>query len=275
MKGTLEGKLALVTGAGSGIGRATAVALAEKGARVVACDVDAERVDAIASTLGAKCVLGKTVDVSKKDEMRALAGQVHDRLGALDVLVNNAGVGHSGGILDSTLEDWEWVISVNLWGVIHGCHFFVPQMVERGTGGHVINVASGFGLLAAANVAPYCTTKFAVVGLSESLRAELAPHGIGVSAICPGVIATDIVKRGRFADEKMRAGVVDAFHRRGRPPEQVAGAILRAIRGDLAVVPVGAEAWAGWIGKRVSPALTSLVAKRVERAARNEAKAPG
>jgi len=272
MKGTLEGKLALVTGAGSGIGRATALALAEKGARVVACDVDPARVDTIGKELGARCVLAKRVDVSKKDEVRALAEEVHRSLGPLDVLVNNAGVGHSGGMLDSTLEDWEWVISVNLWGVIYGCHFFVPKMVERGSGGHVANVASGFGLMAAPGVAPYCTTKFAVVGLSESLRAELQPHGIGVSAICPGVINTDIVNSGRFADEKMRTGVVDAFRKRGRPPEQVAAAILKAIRNDVAVMPVGAEAWAGWIGKRVSPSLTAAVAKRVEKATKNGAR---
>jgi NAD(P)-dependent dehydrogenase (short-subunit alcohol dehydrogenase family) len=270
MKETLEGKLALVTGAGSGIGRATALALAGKGARVVACDVDPARVDAIGKELGSKCALAKRVDVSKKDEVRALADEVHASHGPLDVLVNNAGVGHSGGMLDSTLEDWEWVISVNLWGVVYGCHFFVPRMVERKGGGHVVNVASGFGLMAAPGVAPYCTTKFAVVGLSESLRAELQPHGIGVSAICPGLIATDIVKRGRFADEKMRTGVVEAFHKRGRPPEQVAAAILKAIRNDVAVMPVGAEAWAGWIGKRVSPSLTAALAKRVERRARAE-----
>jgi NAD(P)-dependent dehydrogenase (short-subunit alcohol dehydrogenase family) len=271
MKGTLEGKLALVTGAGSGIGRATALALADKGARVVACDLDPVRVDGIATELGGKCALAKRVDVSQKDEVRALAGEVHASLGPLDVLVNNAGVGHSGGMLDSTLEDWEWVISVNLWGVIYGCHFFVPKMVERRAGGHVVNVASGFGLIAAPGVAPYCTTKFAVVGLSESLRAELQPHGIGVSAICPGVIDTDIVKSGRFADEKMRSGAVDAFHKRGRPPVQVATAILKAIRNDVGVMPVGAEAWVGWIGKRVSPSLTAAVAKRVEKRARNGA----
>jgi NAD(P)-dependent dehydrogenase (short-subunit alcohol dehydrogenase family) len=270
MKKTLEGKLALVTGAGSGIGRATAIALADQGARVVACDLAPARVEAIAATLGARCALAKTVDVSKKEEMAALAAEVHERFGALDVLVNNAGVGHSGGILDSTLEDWEWVISVNLWGVIHGCHFFVPKMVERGSG-HVVNVASGFGLVAGPGVAPYCTTKFAVVGLSESMRAELAPLGVGVSAICPGVINTDIVKDGRFADEKMRKGVVEAFHRRGRAPEQVAAGVLRAIKHDVAVVPVGAEAWAGWIGKRLSPGLTSFVGRRLERAARKNA----
>ena len=193
MKGSLQGKLALVTGAGSGIGRATAEALAKEGARLVVVDVDEARVDAMKRSLGPACVLGKRVDVSKKDEMRALAADVHAGFGALDVLVNNAGVGHSGGVLDSSLPDWEWVIGVNLWGVVYGCHYFVPKMVERRAGGHVVNIASGVGLFAAPGVAPYCTTKFAVVGYSESLRDELAPHGIGVTAICPGVIKTDIV----------------------------------------------------------------------------------
>jgi NAD(P)-dependent dehydrogenase (short-subunit alcohol dehydrogenase family) len=268
-KKSLENKLALVTGAGSGIGRATAQALAAAGARLVVADVDDARVAETRRVFGDRCVLARRVDVSKKEEMRALADDVHAAHGPLDILVNNAGVGHSGGILDSTLEDWEWVIGVNLWGVIHGCHFFVPQMVQRGAGGHVVNVASGFGLVAAAGVAPYCTTKFAVVGLSESLRAELEPHGIGVTAVCPGVINTDIVARGRFADESMRGPVVRTFQRRGRPPEQVARAVLRGIRGNEAVVPVGAEAWAAWIGKRFAPALTARVGRRVERMARS------
>jgi len=269
MSVNLDGKLALVTGAGSGIGKATAIALAKEGARAVVVDVDERRLDATRSELGDGCAMAKRVDVSKKDEMRALADDVHTAHGALDVLVNNAGVGHSGGVLDSTLEDWEWTIGVNLWGVVYGCHFFVPRMVERGAGGHVVNVASGFGLMAAAGAAPYCTTKFAVVGLSESMRAELAPHRIGVSAICPGVIDTDIVARGRFADESLREGAKKAFKRHGHPPEMVARAVLRAIRRDVAVVPVGAEAWAGWIGKRLSPTLAAFLAQRVEKIGRS------
>jgi NAD(P)-dependent dehydrogenase (short-subunit alcohol dehydrogenase family) len=261
---TLADKLALVTGAGSGIGRVTALAFAAAGARVIAVDVDEARVAEIRRTLGGRCVLARRVDVTKKDEMRALAEEVQRASGALDVLVNNAGVGHSGGVLDSRLEDWEWVLGANLWGVVHGCHFFVPGMVQRGGGGHVVNVASTFGLVGAAGVAPYCTSKFAVVGLTESLRAELAPHGIGVSAICPGVIDTDIIARGRFTDEAKRAPTLRAF-RRGHSPERVARAILRAVRHDLAVVPVGPEAWAAWLGKRLAPRLTAFATGRLER----------
>ena len=273
-KKTLAGKLALVTGAGSGIGRATAMALAGEGARLIVADIDAARVAEMKRELGDQCALAKRVDVSKQDEMGALADDVHRALGPLDILVNNAGVGHSGGILDSTLGDWEWTLGVNLWGVIYGCHFFVPRMVAKGGGGHVVNVASTFGLLAAPGVAPYCTTKFAVVGLSESLRAELAPHRIGVSAICPGLIDTDIVARGRFADETKRESTVETFRRRGHPPEDVARAVLRAIKHNTAVVPVGPEAWVGYIAKRVSPALIAMVGRRLEGMSKNDAKTP-
>jgi NAD(P)-dependent dehydrogenase (short-subunit alcohol dehydrogenase family) len=267
MEEKMTGKLALVTGAGSGIGRATAAALAKRGARVVVVDVDAARVDEVKAELGDACALGRRVDVSKRDEMRALADDVHRSQGPLDVLVNNAGVGHSGGVLDTKLEDWDWVIGVNLWGVIHGCHFFVPEMARRRRG-HVVNVASMFGLLAPGEVAPYCTTKFAVVGLSESMRSELAAHGVGVTAVCPGMINTDILARGRFTDERLRPNAVATFSKRGRSPDQVARAILRAIAHNVAVVPVGTEAWVGWIGKRISPELTARVGRRVERMTR-------
>ncbi len=258
-----------MTGAGSGIGRATAVALADAGASVVAVDLDESRVGAIATELGARCALARRVDVSNRDQMRDLADEVHNRFGALSVLVNNAGVAHSGGMLETPLEDWDWTIAVNLWGVVHGCHFFVRRMVERGEGGHVVNIASMFGLSAAPGVSPYCTTKFAVVGLSESLRAELAPHRIGVSAICPGMIATDIIRRGRFSDEALRAPVAEEFARRGREPHTVARAILRAIRRDIAVVPVGAEAWIAYLGKRAAPGLAERVTIRVDAITRN------
>jgi NAD(P)-dependent dehydrogenase (short-subunit alcohol dehydrogenase family) len=264
MNDKIGGKLALVTGAGSGIGRATAVALGRAGARVVAIDVDEAGVESIAAELGSDCQLARRVDVGNRHQMRDLADDVHQRFGALGILVNNAGVGHSGSMLDTPLEDWDWTIGVNLWGVVHGCHFFVPRMVQARAGGHVVNVASAFGLFAAPGVAPYCTTKFAVVGLSESLRAELAPHGIGVSVICPGVIATDIIRRGRFSDESMRAPVAAQFARRGREPQDVAQAIVRAIRRDTAVVPVGAEAWLAYLGKRAAPGLTAQITRRVD-----------
>jgi NAD(P)-dependent dehydrogenase (short-subunit alcohol dehydrogenase family) len=266
MDDKIDGRLALVTGAGSGIGRETALALARAGARIAAIDVDDGRVERIAAELGARCALARCVDVAKRAEMQALAAEVHERFGALGILVNNAGVGHSGGLLDTPLEDWDWTLGVNLWGVIHGCHFFVPEMVRRGMRGHVVNISSTFGLLAPPGVCPYSTTKFALIGFSESLRTELAPHGVGVSVICPGLIATDIARSGRYSDESKRAPVTAQFARRGRKPAEVARAIVRAVRRDTALVPVGAEAWLAYAAKRAAPSLVERVVKRVDAA---------
>lgn len=264
--GKVSGKLALVTGAGSGIGRATAKLLAERGARVVAVDVDESRVAVMRADLGGACALAMRVDVSNRDAMRAFADEVHTRFGVLDVLVNNAGVGQSGGILDTPLEHWDRTVGVNLWGVVHGCALFVPKMVERGAGGHVVNIASVFGLFAPPGTVAYCATKFAVVGLSESMRAELAPHGIGVTAVCPGMIATDIINRANFTDERSRGrgGVADTFAKRGAPPEKVARAVLSAIQRNRALVPVTGEAWTAWMTKRIAPGLLAWGARRVE-----------
>ena len=125
--------------------------------------------------------------------MAAFASIVHREIGAADLLMNNAGVAVAVGFLHTELGDWDWVLGINVLGVVHGCHFFVPQMVERRGGGHVINVASAAGYVASEGLAAYSTTKFAVVGLSEALRNELRRYGIGVTAVCPGFVATRIV----------------------------------------------------------------------------------
>jgi NAD(P)-dependent dehydrogenase (short-subunit alcohol dehydrogenase family) len=253
----LRGKVALVTGAGSGIGRATALALADEGCRLVVCDIAEGPLQAVSAELSAKgsLLLAARVDVSKRAEMEAFAAQVHALVPAVDVLVNNAGVGLSGGLLDTTLEDWEWILSINLWGVLHGLHCFVPRMAARGAG-HVVNVSSGLGLVAAPEVIGYCTSKFAVTGLSESLRAELGPKGVGVSTICPGFIRTAIFRdtraRGVGGEEK-RAKIARLVEQRGATPEKVAAAIIDAVRGDKGVVPVALEAWVSWWLKRYVP----------------------
>jgi len=177
------------------------------------------------------------------------------------VLVNNAGVGLGGGVLDTSLEDWGWVLGINLWGVIHGCHFFLPAMVRRGRAGHVVNVSSAAGFLATAQLAAYSTTKFGVFGLSEALRDELRPHRIGVTAICPGIINTSITTtarmRGAIAGDAARAVMVEMYRRRNYGPERVAAVILKAIERNRAVAPVSPEAWVMYVLKRISPALTA------------------
>ena len=267
----LRGRTAVVTGAGSGIGRACALALAQRGAGLAICDVnDAGLAEtATAAEKRGVPVLAQHVDVASADAMQAFAAAVHARVRAVDVLVNNAGVGLGGGLLESSLEDWRWIVDINLFGVVHGCHFFVPAMVRSGRGGHVVNVASMAGYCATSMMPAYTATKFAVVGFSESLREELAPHGIGVTAVCPGVIDTGIVQasrlRGAHGTDAARADMQRSFTRRGYGPERVAARIVRAIERDEAVVPVTPEAWELYLLKRVSPALTSLLSRTIEK----------
>jgi NAD(P)-dependent dehydrogenase (short-subunit alcohol dehydrogenase family) len=255
---TLAGKVVVVTGAGSGIGRATALAFAAAGARIAACDIDAARVAALGRELGARALVAERVDVSDRAQMAAFAAAVHAGAPAADVVVNNAGVACGGDFLDTSLDDWEWLLGVNLRGVVHGCHFFLPEMVARGAGGHVINISSIFGVFAPPQAAAYTASKFAVLGLSQSLRAELAPHRIGVTAICPGMIATSIVDDSRISGAlRRRAPQISAtFRRGGAHPDIVARAILDAVRTNPAIRPVGRDAWAIYALTRVAPSAT-------------------
>jgi NAD(P)-dependent dehydrogenase (short-subunit alcohol dehydrogenase family) len=272
----LEGKTALVTGAASGIGRATALAFAARGANLVVCDLNeiglAETAEA-ARHLG-RDVLARRVDVSSAHEMHVFADAVHADLEAVDILMNNAGVGLGGGFLHTTLEDWQWILGINLTGVIHGCHFFLPAMVRRRRGGHVVNVASAAGYVAVEALAAYATSKFAVVGLSEALRDELAPHGIGVTAVCPGIINTPITQtsrlRGPEATAEARAYMVDAYRRRNYPPERVAANVLKAIQRNRAVAPISPEAWGMYALKRIAPGLIARVNRSIAERTRRE-----
>jgi len=278
---TLAGKLAVVTGAASGIGRETALALARAGADLAVCDLNEAGLGETASTAGAlgRRVLTRRVDVARRDDVRGFAADVHREHEAVDVLVNNAGVGLGGGFLDTALEDWEWVVSINLWGVIHGCHFFLPPMVKRGRGGHVVNVSSVAGYLATAQLAAYSTTKFAVFGLSEALRDELRPHGIGVTTVCPGLINTPITTSarmlGRYGTEAARAALVTTYRRRNYGPERVAAAIVKAIVRNRAVAPVSPEAWVMYVLKRLSPGLTARINAALQARLERQIFAPG
>jgi NAD(P)-dependent dehydrogenase (short-subunit alcohol dehydrogenase family) len=265
----LTGKTVLVTGAGSGIGRETALAFARRGADLVVCDVDEPAMTKTAEDVRAlgRSASGHVVDVADAERMRAFAEAVHADVEALDVLVNNAGVGLGATFLETTLEDWSWIVGINLLGVVHGCHFFVPKMVARGRGGHVVNVASAAGYLASAGLSAYSTTKFAVVGLSEALREELAPHGIGVTAVCPGIINTAITRaarlRGKVALPGARERMVEFYRRRNFGPELVAEKILKAVARNAALAPITPEAWVMYILKRLSPRLTAWLNRRI------------
>jgi NADP-dependent 3-hydroxy acid dehydrogenase YdfG len=262
----LTDKVVVVTGAGSGIGRSTALAFAAQGARVVACDVDQPRLGQLRTELGDRALLVRTVDVSDRAAMVAFAAAVHDLVPAVDVLVNNAGVAVGGLFLETSLDDWDWLLGINLKGVVYGCHLFVPNMVARGQGGHVINLSSIFGIYPAPNVTAYVASKFAVLGFSQSLRAELAPRGIGVTAMCPGLINTAIIEGGRMTGQlgPRKAKLASAF-KKGQPPEAVADAILDAVRSNPAVRTVGADAWALRALTRLAPRVTTRLGSTLAR----------
>ncbi|CAM5457181.1 MULTISPECIES: SDR family oxidoreductase [Streptomyces] len=264
------GQLVLVTGAGSGIGRATAYAFAEAGARVVAVDRDAESAATTAETarlMGAPASWAETADVSDGPAMEKLAAKVAAEYGVVDVLVNNAGIGLAGSFFDTTPEDWKQVLDVNLWGVIHGCRLFGKQMAERGQGGHIVNVASAAAYQPSRALPAYSTSKAAVLMLSECLRAELAGQDIGVTAICPGFVNTPITSTARFAgvdaeeERRLRKRSARWYGLRNYPAEKVADAILRAVvRGD-AVVPVTPEARGSYLLARFAPRALRRIAR--------------
>lgn len=246
--GPFQDRLVVVTGAGSGIGRATARAFAAHGAEVICADLDLE---AAKQTGGAHAV---QVDVADTAQMELFARRIREEHGVPDIVVNNAGIAVSGPFLDHTVDDWRRTIDVNLWGVVHGCRLFGRQMAERGEGGHIVNIASLAAFAPSRLLPAYSTSKAAVKMLSDCLRAELAGQGIGVSVICPGFVSTAIARNATYTDESIRDLAEQGIDRRGYPPERVAAHILRAVHRNQAVVPVNAEGHIGYALSRISPA---------------------
>ncbi len=254
----IDGALALVTGAGGGIGRATATALARRGARVLCTGRNLESAEMTARLCrdaGRREAASYRLDVTDRAGMQTLAARIAAEHGLVDIVVNNAGVGLISRFADISAEDWEWIRSVNLDGVVNCCAVFAPSMLARGRG-HLVNVSSGLAYMYPGTGVAYVATKAAVLALSRTMRADLGPHGIGVTAVCPAVTNTAIVDRTRYladqADPTIRTRSKDLF-RRGHPPAKVATAIVRAIEHDRSVVPVGYEAWLGWWLSRYLP----------------------
>jgi NAD(P)-dependent dehydrogenase (short-subunit alcohol dehydrogenase family) len=266
----LTGKVAVVTGAGSGIGRSTALLLARHGARVHAADLNAERVQAVAVEIEASggSASPHTLDVSDPAAVEDFAAKVFELEGAVDVLHNNAGIGHGGNIEHTTAEDWSRVIGVNLLGVAYGVQAFVPRMLRQGRPASVVNTASQLGLMPSANTAPYCASKYGVVGLSEALNAELSKQGIHVSAICPGIIDTAIVAEStvRGDMQQLHENLVGFYSKHGASPDEVAGAVLRAIEKQTLIVPVPKrQVLALYLLHRFSPRLVQPIARHMPR----------
>jgi NAD(P)-dependent dehydrogenase (short-subunit alcohol dehydrogenase family) len=237
------GRVAVITGGGGGIGAAMARAFAARGTHVVLADVDEAAMAAVARDLGARGteVLTVPTDVTALESVRALADAAERRFGAVHIVCNNAGIATFGEIAGSTHADWAYTMGVNFWGVVHGVETFVPRLLARRDGGHIVNTASMAGLVGMRWLGVYCASKFAVVGVTEALHRELAEHGIGVSVLCPMIVQTNINEnsvRNRPASLRnpREAPVPDGAAMVGSviAPEEVARRVVRGIeRKDL------------------------------------------
>ena len=235
----LRGRTAVVTGGASGIGRALILRFARDGANVVIADVDEPSMASVvgeAQSLGIKAMAVRT-DVSELSQVQALAARAFEAFGAVHVLCNNAGVAAWGGIESATHRDWQWVLGVNLWGVIHGVEAFVPRMIARGEPAHIVNTASMAGLIASKGLGVYNTSKYAVVGLSETLAKDLRPYRIGVSVLCPLGVQTRIrdSERNRPAalrNERTEPATPVELIGRSLAPDAVADMVLAAIHAN-------------------------------------------
>jgi NAD(P)-dependent dehydrogenase (short-subunit alcohol dehydrogenase family) len=250
----LNGKVAVVTGAASGIGRALAEVLARRGCSLALADVDAAGLAGSAARVEA---LGRratthVVDVADWERVVAFADEVVAAHGGVDLVVNNAGVSVTGTLEQQSIEDLRWIVGVNFWGVVHGCKAFLPHLRARPEG-HLVNVSSVFGLIGLPTQSSYCATKFAVRGFSEALWAELAGSRIGVTVVHPGGVRTNIVRASRTADPDAKARMVEVFDRRMLAPEVVAERIARGVERGVLRVRVCRETYAVDWAKRLFP----------------------
>lgn len=258
---------AIITGAGSGIGRSFAYEVVRRGGQVICADIDEARAQQVASSLqalGGKAI-SRQCDVGDAAHMASLSDQAENLLGRpVTLVINNAGVGLGGAIGEVSLDDWHWCMNVNLWGVIHGCHFFVPRLRDLGYGG-IINVASAAAFGAAPEMSTYNVTKAGVLALSETLAAELTGTGVRVTALCPTVVPTNIVNDGRLPESRRKMAHAAMTRFALTTADKVARQTLDALdRGELYMLPQ-IDGRLAWRFKRMTPRLYARTVGEVYR----------
>jgi NAD(P)-dependent dehydrogenase (short-subunit alcohol dehydrogenase family) len=226
----VEGKVAFITGGGSGVGLGMAKAFVSAGMRVAIADIRADHLETAKAVLEGE-VHAIQLDVTDREAFARAAEETERVFGNVHVVCNNAGIMLFNDMTEATYQDWDWVFGVNLGGVVNGVVTFVPRIKAHGEGGHVVNTASMAAFVAGPNAGIYTTAKFAVLGLSDSLRWDLLPHGIGVSVVCPGLVNSNIYESARVTppdDEFIR--ILPSLYGAGMDPEEIGEKVLRAIR---------------------------------------------
>ena len=270
-------RTAIITGAGSGLGRALSARLARDGWQLALCDINTagneQTLAAIRAASGGEHTAAsgiehtaETLDVSDAEAWSNLVTRLQARWPQLDLLVNNAGVACAGEVGQLPLADWRWLLNVNLWGVIHGCHACVGWLKQNPAGGHVVNIASVAGLVFPPEMAAYNVSKAAVIALSETMSAELRAHRVGVTVVCPGFVATNLLATGRFASESQRQSAERLMNESTMTPDHVANAIARAIRRRqlyLVVPPLTRLLW--WLKRFLPAGITRAIGWEYER----------
>ena len=264
----LHGRVAVITGAGSGIGRATSIALAERGCSIAIVDVQAEGAEETAELVRARGTRASVhlADVRDPERMGELPAEIADSLGQCHILINNAGVTAAGAFTDETLDDLRWIVDINVWGMLHACRAFLPMLLEADEA-HIVNMSSMVGLLGLPYNASYSLTKGAVRAFSEALRAEMITSSVGVTVVFPGAIHTNITSNARGG----QAARIAALGRSRlapylmRPPSTVAKKVVSAIERDRARVVVGPDAHGVSALTRVLPGRSGLVGRLTKR----------
>ncbi len=250
----LDGKRAVITGAASGLGRALATTLAREGWKVGIVDINDARARETLEMVEQAGGSGEVfhADVTSPQEVKAVAGHFFASWGGVDLLINNAGVIVIGLVGDIPLEDWRHVYDVNFWGMLYGCHEFIPRMKAQG-GGHIVNVASSAGLLSSPEMSPYNSTKAAVISLSETIRADVAPYNIGVTVACPMVFNTNLLESLRCTEEWESDFFYCAFENARMHRDEVARRIIEAVKKNKLYVVPQFTGKVFWLNKRLTP----------------------